>query len=105
MNIKNIIKKIKNKKYLEDNELNYIIKTYSIYTEKGYKDNYYYYMSALCKLDDIYIVIYWNKNLNKKLKTKYYQPIRITKIKTKYLHIITLEDNSSCAITTNKKLI
>ena len=105
MNIKNIIKKIKNKEYLEDNELSYIINIYSIYTEKEYKDNYYYYMSALCKLDDIYIIINWDKSLNKKLKTKYYQPIRITKIKTKYLHIITLEDNSSCAITTNKKLI
>lgn len=105
MNIKNIIKKIKNKEHLEDNELSYIIKTYSTYTEKGYKDSYYYYMSALCKLDNIYIIINWDKNLNKKLKTKYYQPIRVTKVKTKYLHIITLEDNSSCAITTNKKLI
>lgn len=105
MNIKDIIKKIKNKEYLEDNELNYIINTYSIYTEKGYKDNNYYYISALCKLDDIYIVINWDKSLNKKLKTKYYQPIRVTKIKIKYLHIITLEDNSSYAITTNKKLI
>lgn len=105
MNIKDIIKKIKNKEYLEDNELNYIISTYNIYTEKGYKDNNYYYMSVLCKLNDIYIVIYWDKSLNKKLKTKYYQPIRVTKVKTKYLHIITLEDNSSCAITTNKKLI
>lgn len=104
MNIKDIIKKIKNKEHLEDNELSYIIKTYSIYTEKEYKDNYYY-MSALCKLNNIYIVIYWDKSLNKKLKTKYYQPIRVTKVKTKYLHIITLEDNSSCAITTNKKLI
>lgn len=105
MNIKDIIKKIKNKEHLKDNELSYIIKTYSIYTEKGYKDNYYYYMSALCKLNNIYIIIYWDKSLNKKLKTKYYQPIKVTKIKTKYLHIITLEDNSSCAITTNKKLI
>lgn len=105
MNIKNIIKKIKNKEHLEDNELNYIIKTYSIYTEKGYKDNYYYYMSALCKLNDTYIVIYWDKSLNKKLKTKYYQPIRVIKVRTKYLHIITLEDNSSYAITINKKLI
>ena len=105
MNIKNIIKKIKNKEYLEDNELSYIINIYSIYTEKEYKDNNYYYMSTLCKLDDIYIIINWDKSLNKKLKTKYYQPIRVTKIKTKYLHIITLEDNSSCAITTNKKLI
>ena len=105
MNIKNIIKKIKNKKYLENNELNYIIKTYSIYTEKGYKDNNYYYMSALCKLDNIYIIVNWDKSLNKKLKTKYYQPIRVTKVKTKYLHIITLEDNSSCAITVNKELI
>ena len=105
MNIKDIIKKIKNKEYLEDNELSYIINIYSIYTEKEYKDNYYYYMSTLCKLDDIYIIINWDKNLNKKLKTKYYQPIKVTKIKTKYLHIITLEDNSSCTITTNKKLI
>ena len=105
MNIKYIIKKIKNKEHLEDNELNYIINIYSIYTEKEYKDNYYYYMSTLCKLDDIYIIINWDKSLNKKLKTKYYQPIRVTKVKTKYLHIITLEDNSSCAITTNKKLI
>lgn len=105
MNIKDIIKKIKNREYLEDNELKCITKAYSIYTEKGYKDNYYYYMSTLCKLDNIYIIIHWDKSLNKKLKTKYYQPIRITKIKTKYLHIITLEDNSSCAITTNKKLI
>lgn len=105
MNIKDIIKKIKNREYLEDNELNYIIKTYSIYTEKEYKDNNYYYISTLCKLDNIYIIINWDKSLNKKLKTKYYQPIRVTKIKTKYLHIITLEDNSSCAITINKKLI
>lgn len=105
MNIKDIIKKIKNREYLEDNELKCIIKTYSIYTEKGYKDNNYYYMSALCKLDNIYIIIYWDKSLNKKLKTKYYQPIRVIKMRTKYLHIITLEDNSSCAITTSKKLI
>ena len=57
MNIKDIIKKIKNREYLEDNELNYIIKTCGIYIEKEYKDNNYYYISTLCKLDNIYIII------------------------------------------------
>lgn len=104
MDIKNIINKIKNKEELDDNELSYIIDTYSIYTEKGYRDDYYYYMSALCKLNDLYVVIYWDKNLNKRKKTKHYQPIIVTNIKTKYLHIITLEDNSSYAITVDNKL-
>lgn len=104
MDIKNIINKIKNKKHLDDNKLEYIINTYGIYTETGYETDYCHYMSTLCKLDDLYIVIYWDKNLNKRKKTKYYQPIIITNIKTKYLHIITLEDNSSYAITVDNKL-
>ena len=104
IDIKDIINKIKNKEYLDDNKLEYIINTYGIYTETGYETDYCYYMSTLCKLNNLYIVIYWDKNLNKRKKTKYYQPIIVTNIKTKYLHIITLEDNSSYAITVDDKL-
>lgn len=105
MNIKDIINKIKNKEHLDDSELEHIINTYGIYTETGYETDYCYYMSTLCKLEDLYVVIYWDKNLNKRKKIKRYQPIIVTNMKTKYLHIITLEDNSSYAITTDKRVI
>lgn len=105
MNIKDIINKIKNKEHLDDNELEHIIKMYSIYTEEGHRNNYYFYMSALCKLEDLYVVIYWDKNLNKKLKTKYYQPMVVINMETRYLHIITLEDDSLFTITADKRVI
>lgn len=105
MHVQELINKINHRESLNEEELHWIVNTCGIYTEKGHNDKDYYYMSTLCKLDNIYIVINWDKRIAKNRKNKYYQPFLVTKIETKYLHHIFLDDGTSYVLTFDKSIV
>ena len=105
MHVQELINKINHRESLNEEELHWIVDTCGIYTEKGRNDKDYYYMSTLCKLDNIYIVINWDKRIAKNRKNKYYQPFLVTKIETKYLHHVFLDDGTSYVLTFDKPIV
>ena len=107
--VETLVNKIRNHIDLSESEIRWIVLECEIYSEQVEDATYYDEIVTISKLNDDYIITYWNKSINLDYREHEFpnQPLLINKIKTnkivQYQHVFYVDGKKKFSVVGKSK--